>query len=595
MSRLVDPTVCPDCRAHARRHGDLHRLRAARARARWPTQLWSAMVAADRSSSSCAGPRPAWRPRTAVARPGAATACRAYPADAGARHPPSPQRRLPAASVPVVLLVTRRAVPARRRRRVRRRRPGACSGLTGRTLVLLGHHRVCSRASPSSSPARTCAALPRRFWLVVAGMLTVDLLGGRVGRAGRARRPVVARHERSGRRCPARDGRRRRTLGAEPARRPPVRRAGRRAHRRARGRVDQRLGGREPRGRHRGRRPGARRWLRRSCGVRSLPVARRRWWRWPRCRGWCSLDRRRTRATSSTRAGDWWASSAAGRLLVAAVFAAAVACRFAAFPTAARSVARGPGAAAADDPGQRPGRAPATPTRDLLVACAHPRRGRAGGPAWHPVVWARGAAVLTALGVLGSASRCWSSPGCALEYLPLDGTAAARPDDDHPGRGPGALDLRRGRARARGGARLPAPVRPGGARRPPARVPSGRSPPRSLALGALGWCSRSSRRCGAGCSAGRGRHRRRRAVLRGGPGQPARQRGGQRWPPPTSRVLTLVAAAASHLLLGRSWRPRPALALRGRLRPPRAGAGRAALGGDPRARWRAHGGYALVV
>ena len=106
-------------------------------------------------------------------------------------------------------------------------------GLTGRTLVLLGVHRRCSPRSPSLLTRKALRGAAETFWLVVAGMLTVDLLAAGSAGLARPRRARLARHGALVGVRPAGPRRRRRRVGPPPARGPVVRRrVGGRARRR---------------------------------------------------------------------------------------------------------------------------------------------------------------------------------------------------------------------------------------------------------------------------------------------------------------------------------------------------------------------------
>ncbi len=171
MSRLVDPTICPDCR------GPLDataRCTACGLHVTGPlaTELWSSMVTADGIIE-----------RLRVASPDG----QPTPADAGTSSAQPPQlsgglgvvggpvrsRRLPALSVPVVLLslgalcllvaaVVFVAVT------------WSVLGLTGRTLVLLGVTTLMAVAAVVLT-RRALRGAAETFWLIVAGMLALDL------------------------------------------------------------------------------------------------------------------------------------------------------------------------------------------------------------------------------------------------------------------------------------------------------------------------------------------------------------------------------------------------------------------------------------
>jgi hypothetical protein len=182
MSRLLDPTICPDCRAPLDREatctgcglevtGDL------------AAELWQRMVAADRVVEQLRAlsrhTRPTQLPLAPVAASARAAHLPAFPRQDGPDRP----RRLPAASVPVVLLslgalcllvaaVVFVAVA------------WSVLGLTGRTLVLLGVTTLLAVVAVVLT-RKNLRGAAETFWLVVAGMLTVDLLGARsAGLAG---------------------------------------------------------------------------------------------------------------------------------------------------------------------------------------------------------------------------------------------------------------------------------------------------------------------------------------------------------------------------------------------------------------------------
>ncbi len=158
MSRLVDATLCPDCRATLDAVGHVPGLRPAAHRLRSPPSCGALMVDADRIVEQL---------RTLSGR-GTGPRCQRHrrlprsPVVPAPRHPRRhAARRLPAASVPVVLLslgalcllvaaVVFVAVT------------WSLLGLTGRTLVLLGITGLPWPSSRSCSPARTCAEPPRR-------------------------------------------------------------------------------------------------------------------------------------------------------------------------------------------------------------------------------------------------------------------------------------------------------------------------------------------------------------------------------------------------------------------------------------------------
>jgi hypothetical protein len=199
MSRLVDPTICPDCRGALDASATCTSC-GLQVKGPLAGQLWEAMVTADGfierlrlASAPTATPALETTP-AAASTPSLGTATQApgftkplYP-----RHPvgqdagPTQSRtgfKLPSASVPVVLLAL----------------GGLCLlvaaivfvavtwsllGLTGRTLVLLGFTSVLAAVAVVLTRAGLRGAA-ETFWLVVAGMLTVDLLAAQsAGLAG---------------------------------------------------------------------------------------------------------------------------------------------------------------------------------------------------------------------------------------------------------------------------------------------------------------------------------------------------------------------------------------------------------------------------
>src|SRR4051812_42910952 len=178
MSRLVDNTVCPDCR------GQLDFAATCTAcglRITGPlaSELWRRMVAADQvveqlrvlGSQEQQVPVPATSPDTSPAR-AALDQAPPFPAPAPTR---APERRLPAASVPVVLL-SLGAVCLLVASVVFVAVAWGSLGLTGRTLVLLGVTTFLAVVAAAVT-RRGLPVAAEAFWLLVAGMLTVDLLG----------------------------------------------------------------------------------------------------------------------------------------------------------------------------------------------------------------------------------------------------------------------------------------------------------------------------------------------------------------------------------------------------------------------------------
>ncbi len=185
MSRLVDPTLCPDCRATLDPAATCPAC-GLRLTGSLAADLWRVMVDADaivEQLRALSGPSPAPAVGPAVAPSGAAPAASSLPAFPRTTPAPRRPRRLPSASVPVVLLslgalcllvaaVVFVAVT------------WSLLGLTGRTLVLLGFTTLLSIVAVLLT-RRELRGAAETFWLVVAGMLTVDLLGAQsAGLAG---------------------------------------------------------------------------------------------------------------------------------------------------------------------------------------------------------------------------------------------------------------------------------------------------------------------------------------------------------------------------------------------------------------------------
>ncbi|MET0839465.1 MAG: hypothetical protein ABWY19_11825 [Marmoricola sp.] len=177
MSRLVDPTLCPDCRGRLVRRDGGAACASCALEVTGPlaAELWTRMVAADRVveqlrmlSGSARTPVPDL--------PSPGTGLPSFPRTTPVATPPR-RLPLPAASVPVVLLslgalcllvaaVVFVAVA------------WGSLGLTGRTLVLLGVTTLFAVAAVALT-RKDLRGAAETFWLVVAGMLVVDLLGAR--------------------------------------------------------------------------------------------------------------------------------------------------------------------------------------------------------------------------------------------------------------------------------------------------------------------------------------------------------------------------------------------------------------------------------
>ncbi|MEO5651692.1 MAG: hypothetical protein ABIN79_14315 [Marmoricola sp.] len=161
MSRLIDPTICPDCRGPLDPSGTcvacgLHVSGPLAA------ELWVAMQGADRVVEQLRIASPPMPPVPAMPRPGVAVPHAA------------PRRRLPALSIPVLLLsvgalcllvaaVVFVAVT------------WSVLGLTGRTLVLLAITGGLAAVATvlTRKPLRGGA---ETFWLITGVMLSVDLI-----------------------------------------------------------------------------------------------------------------------------------------------------------------------------------------------------------------------------------------------------------------------------------------------------------------------------------------------------------------------------------------------------------------------------------
>lgn len=172
MSRLVDPTICPDCRSALAGEG-LCPGCGLRLQGPLAAQLWQTMRAADsligqlRAQAAAAPAVPPTAPR-------ASAAARPLPP---VRAPLPRRRGVSTLSVPVVLLslgalcllvagVVFIAVT------------WSSLGLTGRTLVL-GGFTVLLAAVAMLLTRKGLRGAAETFWVIVAGMLVMDLLGGR--------------------------------------------------------------------------------------------------------------------------------------------------------------------------------------------------------------------------------------------------------------------------------------------------------------------------------------------------------------------------------------------------------------------------------
>jgi hypothetical protein len=184
MSRLVDPTICPDCRALL---DPAATCPACGLEVTGPlaTELWQRMVAADHvveqlRARSGAVRVPAPAPGTTARKPSTA-GLPTFPRQAPT--PPPRTRLLPSASVPVVLL-SLGALCLLVAAAVFVAVAWSVLGLTGRTLVLLGVTGLLATVAVVLT-RKNLRGAAETFWLVVAGMLTVDLLGAQsAGLAG---------------------------------------------------------------------------------------------------------------------------------------------------------------------------------------------------------------------------------------------------------------------------------------------------------------------------------------------------------------------------------------------------------------------------
>ncbi len=175
MSRLVDPTICPDCRGLLDPAATCT-VCGLQVRGPLAHQLWNTMVAADRLVEQLRAVPVSAPVSVPVSFPASDPASTSLPmAPMTPMAPPAARpRRLPAASVPVVLLTL----------------GGLCLlvaaivfvavtwsvlGLTGRTLVLLGFTSALAVVAVTVT-RKGLRGAAETFWTVVLGMLTVDLL-----------------------------------------------------------------------------------------------------------------------------------------------------------------------------------------------------------------------------------------------------------------------------------------------------------------------------------------------------------------------------------------------------------------------------------
>lgn len=182
MSRLLDPRICPDCRARLDAEGVCTGC-GLRLRGPLATQLWTTMQTADRLveqlRTEVREPQPAGRipaPSSTPATPAPTASAPSLPPEpplSPQSAPPSAPRRLPAMSVQVVLLglgalcllvaaVVFVAVA------------WSDLGLGGRALILLGV-TVGLGATAAALTHRGLRGAAETFWMVVALMLTIDI------------------------------------------------------------------------------------------------------------------------------------------------------------------------------------------------------------------------------------------------------------------------------------------------------------------------------------------------------------------------------------------------------------------------------------
>ncbi len=176
MSRLVDTTICPDCRGMLDAAATCT-VCGLRLQGPLAAQLWTAMLTADSLVERLRrAPVPA--PVGAGASVRDAEAGRPLPTYPTPMAPvagqPAEPRRLPSASVPVVLL-SLGALCLLVAAIVFAAVTWSVLGLTGRTLVLLAFTGILA-ATAVVLTRKTLRGAAETFWLVVAGMLTVDLL-----------------------------------------------------------------------------------------------------------------------------------------------------------------------------------------------------------------------------------------------------------------------------------------------------------------------------------------------------------------------------------------------------------------------------------
>jgi hypothetical protein len=412
MSRLVDTTICPDCRRPLDPQATCTGC-GLQVKGPVAVRLWHTMVAADSlveqlRTAPAAPPTPAQSAPTA----GDLGSVPNYPAPAG--RPPAKPSRLPASSVPVVLL-SLGALCLLVASIVFVAVTWNLLGLTGRTLVLLGLTAVLAAVAVVLT-RKSLRGAAETFWLVVAGMLSVDLLAAQsAGLVGldalswRGTGALVGVALLAMGTCVGAWGRHQpvsRLYGAEVV-------AGMGATVLC----------------------STNAWFAENPAVATtiavpllagsfallrtqVPVAAYALgglgavsWAVLLVHGW-------DRALETTGIGTWWSDAQGWPLLAAAVLAAAVVV-LPGVPERARSLAAG----LALFPLVLLARAPltvGTPTRDRLVDCAV-LVVLAVLTAFAPRIWARGAAVLTALGAMALGLELVIAPWDVLTYLETDG------------------------------------------------------------------------------------------------------------------------------------------------------------------------------
>ncbi len=172
MSRLVDTTICPDCRGLLDSSAT---CTACGLRVSGPLalQLWHAMVRADGIVEQLrAASAPMQPARGPVAHDVSVPAPPAQTGPPAARH-----RWLPAASVPVVLL-SLGALCLLVAAAVFVAVTWGLLGLTGRTLVLLAVTAALAAVAVVLT-RKSLRGAAETFWLIVSGMLVLDLVAAR--------------------------------------------------------------------------------------------------------------------------------------------------------------------------------------------------------------------------------------------------------------------------------------------------------------------------------------------------------------------------------------------------------------------------------